>query len=276
MASNPKVKTTIDASTFRMPRGPWRFSSDESDSVEVARSPSDEPIARISTDANASRPSPPSCISTRITECPNRVNAVGVSTTTSPVTQVALVEVKSASTNPRRCPAGVDAGSISIPAPQKITAPNPPTSTSGGDTPRSISNSSSRTRRDARKAAAHSATPAGNAITSNASAHETSSMCPARSTASSRASRSFAATILATANTRYIASTSTCAASRPLTDSGGSRRPKTSRLGALASSATPRRIQNPRENDATGRRLSSSRVGISALQGTFGEAGASG
>ena len=47
-------------------------------------------------------PKPPIWMSSRITTCPNGLQWVAVSTTTRPVTQAALVAVKSASMKRRR------------------------------------------------------------------------------------------------------------------------------------------------------------------------------
>ena len=57
-------------------------------------------------------PNPPTWMRAKTVSCPVRLSAVPVSTTTSPVTQVAEVAVNKAFTNPRLWWA-VDAGSIS-------------------------------------------------------------------------------------------------------------------------------------------------------------------
>jgi len=69
-------------------------------------------------------PKPPSWMSSRITTCPNSVQAVKVSTIINPVTQVADVAVKMAVINPQLSPDFDAKGSIRSRAPQKITAAN--------------------------------------------------------------------------------------------------------------------------------------------------------
>lgn len=70
------------------------------------------------------KPRPPSWMSVRITSWPKTVQLVNVSRTTRPVTQVALVEVNRASRNPAGSPREA-MGSISSPAPARMTSRNP-------------------------------------------------------------------------------------------------------------------------------------------------------
>lgn len=67
-----------------------------------------------------------------MTTCPKPVQKTGVSTTISPVTQTALVAVKSAST--KLAPPGPTfaMGSISRPVPTAIAATNPSTTACAG------------------------------------------------------------------------------------------------------------------------------------------------
>jgi len=68
-----------------------------------------------------------------ITVCPNLVKYVPLSTTTSPVTHTAEVDVNKASKNEIR-PVCVEMGSESKIAPIKMRAAKPPTKILGGDT----------------------------------------------------------------------------------------------------------------------------------------------
>ena len=70
-------------------------------------------------------PMPPTWISSRITACPKRVNWVQVSYSTSPVTQEADAEVKSASRNGRAFPSREESGRASSTPPSRISAANP-------------------------------------------------------------------------------------------------------------------------------------------------------
>ncbi len=70
------------------------------------------------------KPRPPTWIRLRMTSWPNSVQPVKVSRTISPVTQVALVEVKSASRNPAGAPFEAT-GSISKPVPTRMIAKKP-------------------------------------------------------------------------------------------------------------------------------------------------------
>ena len=70
-------------------------------------------------------PSPPICIRTKMTACPNFDQYVAVSLTTRPVTQTAEVEVKRASSIDAPMPDAVDTGRVSKKAPVRITAINP-------------------------------------------------------------------------------------------------------------------------------------------------------
>ena len=70
-------------------------------------------------------PRPPICIKIAMTACPNRLNVSPVSTTTSPVTQTALVAVNSASSGPTCAPGCTANGSISSAAPSKISSAKP-------------------------------------------------------------------------------------------------------------------------------------------------------
>ena len=63
-------------------------------------------------------PSPPNCIKSKRIDCPKVVKYEPVSTTIRPVTQTALVEVKSASRSP--IPSCVALGNISKPVPTNI------------------------------------------------------------------------------------------------------------------------------------------------------------
>ncbi len=73
-----------------------------SSSRRIARlgRPMSIPMAERTKTANTIRPSPPSWISPAITACPKTVNALPVSSTTSPVTVTAETEVKNASLQP--------------------------------------------------------------------------------------------------------------------------------------------------------------------------------
>ena len=77
-------------------------------------------------------PRPPTWIKTRMTSCPKVLRALPVSTTTSPVTQLADTAVKSASTNLRR-PIVDAAGSISSTVPREISVANANMETLAGD-----------------------------------------------------------------------------------------------------------------------------------------------
>ncbi len=70
-------------------------------------------------------PRPPTCIINKITICPKTVQFDAVSTTTSPVTQVALVAVNSAVKKSVSPPAAVDIGSINSNVPAPMTSRYP-------------------------------------------------------------------------------------------------------------------------------------------------------
>ena len=70
-------------------------------------------------------PRPPIWISTAMTSWPNRLKVSPVSTTTSPVTQTALVEVKSAFSGVICTPGCTENGSMSSAAPQRISTAKP-------------------------------------------------------------------------------------------------------------------------------------------------------
>ena len=88
------------------------------------------PSAIKVTTANVIKPSPPICINRAITVSPNVVNAVPVSTTTSPVTVTADVAVKRLSANVIGCV--VIPGSRSNNVPMIITAKKLRDNMSGG------------------------------------------------------------------------------------------------------------------------------------------------
>ena len=67
-----------------------------------------------------------------ITSWPKRVKVVPVSTTTSPVTQIAEVAVKTASRIAKPCPLVVASGKLRSNAPHRISAAKPRTNTRGG------------------------------------------------------------------------------------------------------------------------------------------------
>ena len=71
------------------------------------------------------KPRPPIWMSTSITAWPKNVQYVPVSTTTSPVTQLALVAVKSAGTKPVTVPDFDEMGSISNSVPSSIIRKKP-------------------------------------------------------------------------------------------------------------------------------------------------------
>ena len=75
-------------------------------------------------------PIPPNWIKTKIIDCPTTVNAVEVSTTAKPVTQTALVEVKSALV--KVIPFVVALGSINKNPPVKAKIIKLPTNTIAG------------------------------------------------------------------------------------------------------------------------------------------------
>lgn len=72
-------------------------------------------------------PTPPVCMSRSITICPNTEKCTFVLYTTSPVTQVALVAVKSESINGVQLPSLLETGRQSRNAPVKITTTYPST-----------------------------------------------------------------------------------------------------------------------------------------------------
>ena len=71
------------------------------------------------------KPMPPIWISTRITSCPMILQCLKVSNTTRPVTQVALVAVKSESRKLVHCPSLEENGRLSIIAPDNIVRKKP-------------------------------------------------------------------------------------------------------------------------------------------------------
>ena len=71
------------------------------------------------------KPSPPIWMSAKITPLPNMLHSVAVSRTISPVTQVALVAVKSASIGSANAPSADEIGSISSSPPMRITTKKP-------------------------------------------------------------------------------------------------------------------------------------------------------
>ena len=77
-------------------------------------------------------PSPPSWIIARITHSPNEDQWVGVSTTTSPVTQMADVAVNTASEKVAPPSLSVAKGSINNAVPMAIAPANRPTMTWAG------------------------------------------------------------------------------------------------------------------------------------------------
>ena len=83
------------------------------------------PDSAASETAMVTTPIPPIWMRQRITTCPNMVQPVAVSTTTSPVTQTADVEVNSASINGVQPPAFDAKGSASRSVPSKMTAKKP-------------------------------------------------------------------------------------------------------------------------------------------------------
>ena len=77
-------------------------------------------------------PNPPTWTSKRITSCPKRVNCRPMSRTDRPVTQLAEVDMKSASTNPMGEPAA-DVGSMSRAVPTAMSRANPIIDMRAGD-----------------------------------------------------------------------------------------------------------------------------------------------
>ncbi len=77
-------------------------------------------------------PKPPSWMSARITTCPKGLQWLAVSSTTSPVTQVALVAVKRASMNLVPCPSAEAIGSMSSPVPTLMRTMNRPSRVTAG------------------------------------------------------------------------------------------------------------------------------------------------
>ena len=85
----------------------------------------ERPAASASAMPTEVMPSPPIWISSASTTCPNRVRVSAASTTTSPVTQTALVAVNSESSGVKVCPGLTEQGSNSSPAPSRMTSANP-------------------------------------------------------------------------------------------------------------------------------------------------------
>jgi len=84
------------------------------------------------------KPKPPIWIRIIITVFPKIVNEVPVSSTTSPVTQVAEVEVNNASINSTEFPLVLEMGNISSKAPIRIIDAKPSTSICGGESFRNL------------------------------------------------------------------------------------------------------------------------------------------
>ena len=70
-------------------------------------------------------PNPPICMSSNITTCPKTLQVVTVGTVTSPVTQVAVVAVKSASKKGTDLPFAELKGRLNKTLPAKITVRKP-------------------------------------------------------------------------------------------------------------------------------------------------------
>ena len=101
------------------------------------RSPIFLPLKRLMNTAMVTKPSPPTWISVRMTACPNSVQWLQVSYTTSPVTQVAEVAVNSALRKGTDPPSRLAAGSINRPVPARIMSKNPSAMTCAGEMRRS-------------------------------------------------------------------------------------------------------------------------------------------
>ena len=89
------------------------------------------PSAIKSTVPKVIKPSPPTCMSSISTSCPQKVRSAPGSITVSPVTQVPLVAVNSASTNLSGSPVLIT-GSVSSFAPSNMSARKPAIITRAG------------------------------------------------------------------------------------------------------------------------------------------------
>ena len=88
------------------------------------RSPIDLRTKRARRVARVMMPNPPSWMSARMTPCPKGVQNVAVSTVMSPVTHTAETAVNRAGIRVSAASGAWEAGSISSPAPRRITARN--------------------------------------------------------------------------------------------------------------------------------------------------------
>lgn len=93
--------------------------------VVLASSPIFRFVSRDISVANETTPRPPICIKMMITTCPNADQYVAVSTTTSPVTQIAEVAVKNEFIKPAHSPLFVENGSNKSIVPSAIAKANP-------------------------------------------------------------------------------------------------------------------------------------------------------
>ena len=126
--STPKVKITTLSAALKTSLNPscaiksLVFNPSLKDELPLKKKAKKEVKVKI--------PIPPNWIKTKIMDCPTVVKAVEVSTTANPVTQTALVEVKSALV--KVIPFVVALGSINKKAPVKAKIMKLPTNTMAG------------------------------------------------------------------------------------------------------------------------------------------------
>ena len=132
-ASKKNVTSTTNFTT--RPRSPTRSVASISPIALEPRIDRPLPTSIASIVPKIMIPSPPSCISASITACPKGVKSAPVLRTISPVTQVALVAVKSESMYSRWTSSTVAAGSISSPEPIRMKVTKLPISRTDGGMP---------------------------------------------------------------------------------------------------------------------------------------------
>ena len=129
-ASITKLSRMTPATTWRTSPRPRAFVS--ACAKSCIRIPSRRATRRASTEAIVITPMPPIWISARMTPSPNPDQYVDVSTTTSPVTQIAETAVNNAVPSPVRSPLSEATGSISRMVPTTVASANPATTTRPG------------------------------------------------------------------------------------------------------------------------------------------------
>ena len=120
MPSTASMRVTVRPSTCKMARGlarPRELLTARRSTSEIWR-PSRRRVSTVVT----RNPSPPNCISSRITHWPSRVKAVLVVTTVSPVTAAAEVEVNKASRRLIGCVVIQGRRSSSVPMPISVAS----------------------------------------------------------------------------------------------------------------------------------------------------------